>query len=130
MIHYTMQIAGRLQRMTCPLCNLSLQRLHRVRWCHIMQFSLYLSGSVGNRNPLQIMEDISHVATSNCSLQWFHEQSMQSLQKAETISTLFNLNNLQSKLLRGHVTRFSLRATCLSHTKNVAPYNTNFRAPF
>ena len=98
---------------------LGWQRLHRVSWCYMMLFFLLLASQSWKKKSIASCR--THASCCNLELHsqlaMVSKKIMQSLQKVEPSSTLCNHSKpqkLRENLLRGHVTRGNLLATCLT----------------
>ena len=117
----TRQVAGRLQRVTCPLYNLS----HNYFWLAMIALSelvlhdvIFLSTclATSEKNPLQVAEDMLHVATSSCSLLWFQEIHAVVAERAKLyfVQSLEAQKSFETSCKEGMLKACNLPATCIA----------------
>ena len=118
------QVVGRLQRVTCPLCNLSLSFL---RLATVAQNQLVLHGAICLVTCLTTLEKeiiascrrhVTHAAVTSCNLQSiqnkFHAIVAEIRTELYFVQSLQALKKLRDELQRGHVTHCNLPATFLA----------------
>ena len=115
------QVAGRLKCVTCLLYNLSWNFFGLAMIAQsklVLHSAIFLAtclATLEKGKPLQVAEDVLHVAISSCDLQSIQKNSMQSLEIVEPICELYFVQLLQAQKGARQVAkraRYTLQPTC------------------